>query len=68
MPPPKKKQTSSLGRAVIKSRFQGQKAIALDEGKLVSEVNFYVKVCFITYTYFFDYVAYYRCEQRAQMG
>lgn len=36
MPPPKKKQTSSLGRAVIKSRFQGQKAIALDEGKLVS--------------------------------
>lgn len=36
MPPAKKKQTSSLGRAVIKSRFQGQKAIALDEGKLVS--------------------------------
>ena len=33
--PAKKKQTSSLGRAVIKSRFQGQKAIALDEGKLV---------------------------------
>ncbi|KAI8365778.1 hypothetical protein BD560DRAFT_401670 [Blakeslea trispora] len=32
--PAKKKQTSSLGRAVIKSRFQGQKAIALDEGKL----------------------------------
>ncbi|RCI03733.1 hypothetical protein CU098_001016, partial [Rhizopus stolonifer] len=32
--PPKKKQTSSLGRAVIKSRFQGQKAIAIDEGKL----------------------------------
>ncbi|KAG1140397.1 hypothetical protein G6F37_008159 [Rhizopus arrhizus] len=31
---PKKKQGSSLGRAVIKSRFQGQKAIALDEGKL----------------------------------
>ncbi|KAF1798201.1 hypothetical protein FB192DRAFT_1334069 [Mucor lusitanicus] len=40
MPPPKKKQTSSLGRAVIKSRFQGQKAIALDEGKLhTTEVN-----------------------------
>jgi large subunit GTPase 1 len=33
---PKKKQGSSLGRAVIKSRFQGQKAIALDEGKLVN--------------------------------
>ncbi|KAI9480925.1 MAG: hypothetical protein EXX96DRAFT_502243 [Benjaminiella poitrasii] len=32
--PPKKKQTSSLGRAVIKSRFQGQKAIGIDEGKL----------------------------------
>ncbi|KAI8980856.1 hypothetical protein BDB01DRAFT_851593 [Pilobolus umbonatus] len=32
--PPKKKATSSLGRAVIKSRFQGQKAIALDEGVL----------------------------------
>lgn len=43
MPPPKKKQTSSLGRAVIKSRFQGQKAIALDEGKLVS-------FCKMTYT------------------
>ncbi|CAO3654079.1 unnamed protein product [Mucor hiemalis] len=40
MPPPKKKQTSSLGRAVIKSRFQGQKAIALNEGKLhTTEVN-----------------------------
>lgn len=37
MPPPKKKQTSSLGRAVIRSRFQGQKAIALDEGILVSK-------------------------------
>ncbi|GAA5813384.1 hypothetical protein MFLAVUS_006862 [Mucor flavus] len=34
MPPPKKKPTSSLGRAVIRSRFQGQKAIALDEGVL----------------------------------
>ncbi|KAI7906545.1 uncharacterized protein BX663DRAFT_496834 [Cokeromyces recurvatus] len=32
--PPKKKQTSSLGRAVIKSRFQGQRAIGIDEGKL----------------------------------
>ncbi|KAI9256963.1 hypothetical protein BY458DRAFT_519076 [Sporodiniella umbellata] len=31
---PKKNKGSSLGRAVIKSRFQGQKAIALDEGKL----------------------------------
>ncbi|KAI8645393.1 hypothetical protein BD408DRAFT_361569 [Parasitella parasitica] len=40
MPPAKKKQTSSLGRAVIKSRFQGQKAIALDEGKLhTTDVN-----------------------------
>lgn len=36
MAPPKKKQTSSLGRAVIKSRFQGQKSIGIDEGKLVS--------------------------------
>ncbi|KAI8064428.1 hypothetical protein BC940DRAFT_277199 [Gongronella butleri] len=35
MPAPKgKKASGSLGRAVIKSRFQGQKAIALDEGKL----------------------------------
>ncbi|ORE09810.1 P-loop containing nucleoside triphosphate hydrolase protein [Rhizopus microsporus var. microsporus] len=31
---PKKKQSSSLGRAVIKSRFQGQKAFGVDEGKL----------------------------------
>ncbi|KAI8366817.1 uncharacterized protein BYT42DRAFT_143976 [Radiomyces spectabilis] len=29
-----KKAMGQLGRAVIKSRFQGQKAIALDEGKL----------------------------------
>ncbi|ORX57002.1 P-loop containing nucleoside triphosphate hydrolase protein [Hesseltinella vesiculosa] len=34
MPPKGKKGSSSLGRAVIKSRFQGHKAIALDEGKL----------------------------------
>lgn len=26
---------SGLGRAVIKSRFQGQRAIGVDEGKLV---------------------------------
>ncbi|OAD76493.1 hypothetical protein PHYBLDRAFT_180449 [Phycomyces blakesleeanus NRRL 1555(-)] len=35
MPPAKgKKASGSLGRAIIRSRFQGQKAIALDEGKL----------------------------------
>ncbi|KAI9243151.1 hypothetical protein BDA99DRAFT_530828 [Phascolomyces articulosus] len=34
MPPKGKKQQSSLGRAVIKSRFQGQRAIKVDEGKL----------------------------------
>lgn len=32
---PKKKQSSSLGRAVIKSRFQGQRTFGVDEGKLV---------------------------------
>ncbi|KAI9010970.1 hypothetical protein CLU79DRAFT_822421 [Phycomyces nitens] len=34
MPPKGKKASGSLGRAIIRSRFQGQKAIALDEGKL----------------------------------
>ncbi|KAG0168126.1 hypothetical protein DFQ28_006420 [Apophysomyces sp. BC1034] len=34
MPPKGKKPAGSLGRAVIRSRFQGQRAIALDEGKL----------------------------------
>ncbi|KAI7883458.1 P-loop containing nucleoside triphosphate hydrolase protein [Lichtheimia hyalospora FSU 10163] len=34
MPPKGKKQQGSLGRAVIKSRFQGQRSIKLDEGKL----------------------------------
>ncbi|KAG2211834.1 uncharacterized protein EV154DRAFT_521060 [Mucor mucedo] len=52
MPPPKKKQTSSLGRAVIRSRFQGQKAIALDEGILhtteVAEGPKWVKMQSIT--------------------
>lgn len=50
MPPKGKKGQSSLGRAVIKSRFQGQKAIALDEGKLVCPYKYtYIK----TGTYFF---------------
>ncbi|KAI8147674.1 hypothetical protein BJV82DRAFT_596474 [Fennellomyces sp. T-0311] len=34
MPPKGKKQQSSLGRAVIKSRFQGQRSIKVDEGRL----------------------------------
>ncbi|KAI9488435.1 hypothetical protein BDB00DRAFT_848046 [Zychaea mexicana] len=34
MPPKGKKQQSTLGRAVIKSRFQGQRAIKVDEGRL----------------------------------
>ncbi|KAI9320912.1 hypothetical protein BX666DRAFT_1912473 [Dichotomocladium elegans] len=34
MPPKGKKQSSGLGRAVIKSRFQGHRSISLDEGKL----------------------------------
>ncbi|CAO3641614.1 unnamed protein product [Cunninghamella blakesleeana] len=34
MPPKGKKNQGSLGRAIVKSQFQGQKAIALDEGKL----------------------------------
>ncbi|KAI7847887.1 hypothetical protein BDC45DRAFT_451174 [Circinella umbellata] len=32
--PPKGKKQSTLGRAVIKSRFQGQRSIKVDEGKL----------------------------------
>jgi hypothetical protein len=32
---PKKKNHGTLGRAMIKNRFQGQKAFAVDEGKLV---------------------------------
>lgn len=38
MPPKGKKQQGSLGRAVIKSRFQGQRSIKLDEGKLVCAI------------------------------
>ncbi|KAI9307654.1 hypothetical protein BJ944DRAFT_176135 [Cunninghamella echinulata] len=34
MPPKGKKAQTSLGRAVIKSRFQGQKTFGIDEGKL----------------------------------
>ncbi|KAI8328140.1 hypothetical protein BC941DRAFT_497170 [Chlamydoabsidia padenii] len=34
MPLPKKKNHGTLGRAMIKNRFQGQKTFAVDEGKL----------------------------------
>ncbi|KAI8078736.1 uncharacterized protein BX664DRAFT_342584 [Halteromyces radiatus] len=34
MPLPKKKNHGTLGRAMIKSRFQGQRTFAVDEGKL----------------------------------
>jgi large subunit GTPase 1 len=36
---PKKKNHGTLGRAMIKSRFQGQRAFGVDEGKLVSFVK-----------------------------
>jgi large subunit GTPase 1 len=35
------KPTGALGRAVIRSRFKGQKAIGIDEGKLVRIVTLF---------------------------
>ncbi|KAF7722251.1 hypothetical protein EC973_003501 [Apophysomyces ossiformis] len=52
MPPKGKKPAGSLGRAVIRSRFQGQRAIAIDEGKLhttdIAEEPNWVKMQSIT--------------------